>query len=59
VVKVNTASFYTDANPWPMSWPKSSQVVSGDPGVFQLLGGGAGQAPTDLFLTIRVVGCES
>jgi hypothetical protein len=54
VVKVNSASFYTDANPWPMSWPKASQIHHED-GAWHLLGGGAGQAPHELYLTIREV----
>jgi hypothetical protein len=56
VVKVNSASFYTSANPWPMPWPKASQIVQNpQDGSWDVLGGGAGQAPHELYLTIREV----
>lgn len=55
VAKVNSASMYTSASPWPMKWPKASQIKSTDSGAWQWFGGGAGQGPDDLFLTVRVV----
>lgn len=56
VAKVNSASFYTDANPWPMQWPKASQVVQNpEDGSWDVLGGGAGQKPHERYLTIRIL----
>jgi hypothetical protein len=37
----------------PVPWPKAAQVRSAD-GVVQFFGGGAGQRPEELFLTIEV-----
>ena len=35
-----------------IDWPKASQVQMDDDGVIRLYGGGAGQDPSDLFLTL-------
>ena len=65
VAKVTGSSVYlslhSDAlqvmpGPYPtFAWPKACQVEMRPGGVIQLYGGGAGQKPTDLYLTLTPV----
>ncbi len=59
VTKVTHTRFYLtregSTGTSPIDWPKAAQVSAGDDGAITLRGGGLGQKPGDLFLTLRRV----
>jgi hypothetical protein len=55
VTRVTSTRFYlayATGREVPVDWPKAAQVSADDGGVIRLLGGGAGQQPGELFLTL-------
>ncbi len=57
--QTRTVSRVTSSHLWftesgSVQWPNRSQIIA-IPGMVQLFGGGIGQQPTDMFLTIEVV----
>jgi hypothetical protein len=58
VTRVTTSRFYlayATGREVPVDWPKAAQVSADADGVIRFLGGGAGQQPGELFLTLTPV----
>lgn len=54
VGRVTGSSLYYEGGQWPTKFPKASEIEQVDPQTWRVYGGGAGQKPDELFLTIRL-----
>lgn len=61
IVRTNTAAFYVSLDGVPghtesrVDWPRASQIERDQDGTIRMYGGGAGQKPGELFLTLAPV----
>jgi hypothetical protein len=55
ITAVTGSSFRWASTQWATKWPRASQVQMDADGTIRLYGGGAGQKPDELFLTLTPV----
>lgn len=55
IARVSGSHLYFTNSPHGVAWPKATELVWEPDGTILFYGGGAGQAPTDRFLTIALV----